>query len=312
MIHDIDKDIRQKPYLTHDDVVRLNFIRSPGIYRFRRHYRAGLRSHIMEILTPTDLERERKGVLIEGLRHFPRARPTKVMRIFRKRFEGLREAEEEPRRVKIIGSFLAPDHMAWSDEFIVDYRVSGARDILLCGLQDYIEGEILDPWGHLDREHLTSLYWRLGFKRRAGYEKSLKRWLEKVRQNGRTFISAVRTLINEAGYVPDLAGVGNLVLTRRGNLKLVDINNVSRVRFTGEIPTDDRGYPVSDKSIEALFQMERKMLRRIGVEKDPLYMTFLDPGRMQDVKDIERQFHMDIPTGLSYSGYPYPTPESDP
>lgn len=303
------EDIRQKPYLNHEDVLGLNFIRAPGIYHFRRHYRAGLRSHIMEILSAEDLEKERKGVLINRVMHFPRAKPSKILRIFRTRFERLREAQEEPKRVKIIGSFLAPDHMAWSDEFIVDYRVSGTRDILLCGLQEYVEGEILDPWSYLDRGHFTSLYWRLGFEERAGYEESLRRWLERVRQNGIAFISAVRRLIQEAEYVPDLAGVGNLLLTRRGNLKLVDINNVSRVSFTREIPIDDRGYPVCDKSIEALFQIERKILGRTDLEKDPLYRTFLDPGRMQDVKVIERRFHMDIPEGVSSSGYPYPASE---
>jgi len=303
------EDIRQKPYLDHKDIVGLNFIRAPGIYHFRRHYRAGLRSHIMEILSPEDLEKERKGVLIKGVMHFPRAKPIKILRIFRTRFESLREAEEEPRRVKIIGSFLAPDHMAWSDEFIVGYKVSGIRDMLLCGLQEYVEGEILDPWSYLDREHFTSLYRRLGFGKRAGYKEPLKRWLERVNQNGIAFISAVKRLIQEAEYVPDLAGVGNLVLTPRGHLRLVDINNVSRALPTREIPIDDRGYPVCDKSIEALFQIERKILGRTGLEKDPLYRAFLDPGRMRDVKVIERRFHLDIPKGTSSSGYPYPAPE---
>lgn len=303
------EDIRQKPYLDHKDVVGLNFMRTPGIYHFRRHYRAGLRSHIMEILSPQDLEKERKGVSINGLMQFPRAKPTKVLRIFRTRFESLREAQEEPRKVKIIGSFLAPDHMAWSDEFIVGYKIAGSRDILLCGLQEYVEGEILDPWSYLDREHFEALYWRLGHEKRAGSEESLNWWLERVHQNGITFVSAVRRLIQEAAYVPDLAGVGNLVLTSRGNLKLVDINNVSKVSFTREIPIDDRGYPVCDKSIEALFQIERKILGRADLERDPLYRTFLDPGRMGDVRVLVRDFHMDIPKGISSSGYPYPAPE---
>ncbi len=300
------EDIRQKPYLTHKDIVGLNFIRAPGVWHFRRHYRAGLRSHIMELLRFEDLEKERKGVLINGATHFPRAKPTKILRIFRARFKSRREAEEEPRRVKIIGSFLAPDHMAWSDEFIVDYKISGTRNVLLCGFQDYVEGEILDPWSYLDREHFTSLYWRLGFEKRTGYEESLKKWLERLRQNVRAFISGVRRLIQEAEYVPDLAGVGNLILTRRGNFKLVDINNVSQVLPTREIPIDDRGYPVCDKSIEALFQIERKLLGRTDLKKDPLYRTFLDPERMRDVKVIERRFHMDIFEGISSSGYPYP------
>ena len=306
------EDIRQKPYLTHKDVVGLNFIRAPGIYYFRRHYRAGLRSHIMELLNSDDLEKQRKGVLINGIRHFPRAKPEKILRIFRTRFENRREAEEEPRRVKIIGSFLGPDHMAWSDEFIVDYRVSGTWDVLLCGIQNYVEGEILDPWSDLDREQFTSLYWRLGSEKGPGYEETLKRWLERVSESGGAFVAGVRRLIHEAEYVPDLAGVGNLVLTRLGDLKLVDINNVSRVFFTGKIPIDDRGYPVCDKSIEALFQIERKMFGRTGLEKDPIYRTFLDPGRMREVKAIERRFHLDIPQGVSSSGYPYPSPDSGP
>ena len=44
------EDIRDKPVIGHEDVVQLNFVRSPGSYLFRRHYKNGLRSHVMEVL----------------------------------------------------------------------------------------------------------------------------------------------------------------------------------------------------------------------------------------------------------------------
>ena len=61
-------DIRDKPYIDHKDVLGLNFIKDPGIYIYRRHYRQGLRSHIMEVLDPKDVENETKGIIIDGLK----------------------------------------------------------------------------------------------------------------------------------------------------------------------------------------------------------------------------------------------------
>ena len=93
-------------------------------------------------------------------------------------------------------------------------------------------------------------------------------------------------MILQTNRVPDLAGVGNLILTRSGNIKLVDINNISRVSFDRTIPLDDRGYPVCDKSIEALSLLERKLTGRSLDGRDIIYNTFLDPERMKDVKEI--------------------------
>ena len=67
------EDIREKPFLNHEDVLGFNFIRVPGIYLYRRHYCQGLRSHIMEVLDPEDVEDETKGIMIDGLRSYPRA-----------------------------------------------------------------------------------------------------------------------------------------------------------------------------------------------------------------------------------------------
>jgi hypothetical protein len=140
------EDIRDKPYLNHKDILGLNFIRDPGIYYYRRHYRAGLRSHIMQVLNPENVENETKGIIIDGVKWYPRADPLKMLRIFRTRFKTLKEAEEELKRVKIIETYLAPDNLAMSEEFLVDYVMHGKREILLCGLQEYVEGEVLVPW----------------------------------------------------------------------------------------------------------------------------------------------------------------------
>ena len=91
------EDVREKASLNHQEVVRLNFVRDPGTYIFRRHYKQGLRSHVMEVLRRDDVERERAGVVIEGIRWFPKAKPIKMLRIFRSRFNSLDEALEEAR-----------------------------------------------------------------------------------------------------------------------------------------------------------------------------------------------------------------------
>ncbi|MBU3981131.1 MAG: hypothetical protein KKG97_07425, partial [Proteobacteria bacterium] len=107
-----EEDIRDKAYLNHKDIINLNFIRIPGIYYFRRYYREGLRSHIMEVLKPWDVENETKGIIKDGVKLYPRAEPLKILRIFRTKFGSLKDAEEELKRVKIIAKYLAPDYLA--------------------------------------------------------------------------------------------------------------------------------------------------------------------------------------------------------
>jgi hypothetical protein len=67
----------------------------------------------------------------------------------------------------------------------------------------------------------------------------------------RIFIKRLKQMIAKIGHVPDLAGAWNLILTRPRNIKLVDINNISRVSFDPVINLDDKGYPICDKSIKA-------------------------------------------------------------
>lgn len=139
----------------------LNFIKDAETFLFRRHYRSGLRSHIMEMLRPSDVEAERKGTRKDGIRFFPRARPQKMLRIFKTRFPDLKAAQEEIRRVQIVEKFLSPDFMAMSSEFLVEFRDANKKELLLCGVQEYVVGEVLDPWGAMGRSHILSLYERM-------------------------------------------------------------------------------------------------------------------------------------------------------
>jgi hypothetical protein len=286
----MEPDIRDRPYLTHEDVLGLNFIKDPCPFIFRRHHRTGLRSHVLQVLDPLDVAREREGIIQDRVRWFPKAKPIRMLRLFRTRFDGLVRAKEEIRKVKIIETFLGDPYYARSEEFLVHYRLHTFLDILLCGLQEVVEGEILDPWSPGEGDPLKFLFERfpstvnpLGPDRRAS----------KAKAHTREFIRRVKRMILDAGHVPDLAGVGNLILTREGILKLVDINNVCPVRFDSTIPLDDRGYPVCDKSVEALYLLEKQIFG-VSRKSSPIYTHFLEPGRMREVRQIERRFHDDM------------------
>ena len=298
----MSKDVRDTPYLNHNDVVGLNFIRNPSRYCFRRHYRAGLRSHIMEILDPESIERERKGVVLDGLRRYPRPEPLRMLRIFRIRFQSIGDAEEEVKRVKIVQAYLAPDYVANSEEFLVDYTINEKREILLCGLQEYVGGEVINPWSAFDRAHLISLFHRMGLRARENTEKEIDRWIDSVRGKAQVFTRRIKQMIIEADHVPDLAGVGNLILTRSGHLKLVDVNNISQVFFDPMIRLDDRGYPVCDKSIEALYLLESKVAGQSPQKGDRIYETFMDPERMNVVMELDRRFHRSTKHAHPYYG----------
>lgn len=287
----MQEDIRDIGSLKHDDILDLNFIRSPGGYFYRRHYRTGLRSHILQVLKREDWEQEERGIIRDKLIWFPRARPLKMLRLFRTRFKSLNEAEEELRRVKVIGTYLAPDHLAGSEEFLVSYRIDGRWELLLCGLQEFVEGETLDPWGCFKDNHLAFLFSHPGPEKHEKADVDADRWIRIVRKKAEHFIGKLKEMILETHHVPDLAGIGNLLLTRSGDIKLVDINNISSVSFGNTIQLDDRRYPVCDKSIEALARLEQGFLDRPIHKESPIYKTFLEPQRMNEVRAIEEAFH---------------------
>jgi hypothetical protein len=113
----------------------------------------------------------------------------------------------------------------------------------------------------------------------------------RFRKNVEKFVNSVKKMILETNYVPDLAGLENLLVTPGGDIKLVDINNVSRVSFGPDISLDDKGYPVCDKSIEAISILEQKLLEKPIDKTETLYKIFLDPLRMRDVSILEEKFH---------------------
>lgn len=299
-------DIRDKPRLNHADILQLNFIRSPGHFYFRRHHRAGLRSHIMAVLDPEGVKKEKEGVEREGVTWFPKAKPLKMLRIFRTRFDRLEDAKHELDCVKMVEKYLGPT-MARSSEFLVDYEMHGKYETLLCGLQEYVEGEILDPWGSLDKHSLWALFCRMADRDSVQTDDRIREkeaqidWAENVRKRVLRALAQIRKMVADARFIPDLAGVGNLLLTRSGEMKLVDINNISRVSCEATILCDDKGYPVCDKSVEALSLLEQKLLGCSLNKMDPVYGVFLDPGRMKEVRALEKIFHRSMgPAGSSY------------
>ncbi len=287
----MSEDLRDKPFLEQEDLLGLNFIRAAGKYFYRRHYRRGLRSHLLEVLDPKDVQRETRGVVVDGLRCYPMAEPLKMLRILRTRFDDTKEAEKELKRVKIIENYMAPEHMAMSEEFLVTYLREGKRDIILCGLQEYVKGTILDLWNPMSKDGLVSFFFEQGGRKSDVTVEKTGQWIGAVRRNAGNFVVKVKQMIVEANHVPDLAGFGNLLLTHSGEIKLVDINNVSKVFFDSIIRADDRGYPVCDKSIQALSLIERKLLDRPLDRMNRIYGTFLDPERMKQVQEKEEAFN---------------------
>ena len=254
------KDIRDKAHISHEDIIQLNFIRKPGDYVFRKYHKQGLRSQIMELLDPDDVTKQNRGKIINGILFFPWAMPLKMFRIFRTRFDSLTEVFEEIRRFKIIEKYLPSDSYAKSEEFIVDYIWNGNRDFILCGLQEYVAGEILNPWETTGINQLENFFSGISVNRPNTPGMTPNQLVTKFRNKVEKFIKSAKKMILEANYVPDFAGLENLLVTPEGDIKLVDINNVSRVSFGADIRLDDKGYPVCDKSIEAISILEQKFL----------------------------------------------------
>ncbi len=284
------KDIRDIQYITPASIQKLNFVRSSPSYTLRRHYRQGLRSHILEILDPSDVALEKNGVELDGIRWFPRAKPKMMFRIFRTRLKSLEDGLEEIERVRIVERYLAPNFMAVSTECIVDYRKPVGRELLLCGFQEFMEGVVLDPWTVLETDELLSSLYEAC---RTGNDANLlprKAWFAAIKKNGNRFVGNIKRMITQTGHIPDLAGVGNLILTPMGGIRLVDINNISPIAFANSIPTDEKGYPVCDKSVEALSLIERKIVGHPVDMNEKLYEWFLAPGRREAVKEKEARF----------------------
>jgi hypothetical protein len=280
------QDIRDRPFLSGNEVAGLNFIKGSAQYQFRKHYREGLRSHIFEVLTVDDVRKETKGEIINNTRWYPRAIPRRMLRILRNRFDNLNAVLKEIDKYNLVLKFLGPGLIARSDEFIVDYTRAGTNSIVLCGLQEYIIGEIIDPWNLRDKDPLAALFRQMRLR-----TSSNQRLIEKARENIRLFVKRTRQMIADTGYIPDLAGFGNLIITPDGDLKLVDINNIIAIHFDEIIRIDDKDYPACDKSVEVLSILEQRILQRDIPDDDPLYGFFLSRERKKKVRDLEKAFY---------------------
>jgi len=282
----MDEDIRDKAYLTHEDVIALNFIQDSGRYLYRRHFRCGLRSHIMEVLDAGQARQETRGRVVKGIRLFPKAVPLKMLRIFRTRLASIQHALNEIVKLRVIEAFLTRDQFAGSSEFIVDYDAPGGNEKLLCGLQEFVQGRKLDPW-LLKSGAIFKAYPEKDDRAQGAFELQL-------RKSAQRFVAGVTAMLQKGGYIPDIAGQRNLLVTRRGNIRLVDINNVSRVNFNTRIYIDDKGYPVSDKSVEALALIDRHLCDGRNCQGQLLFRMFLDPGRMREVAALDDAFHRSL------------------
>jgi len=283
-------DIRDMASLTGREVVELNFIRDSSLYSFRKHHRQGMRSHIFEVLAVRDLLKEREGEVVDGIRRYPRAVPRFMLRILRARFTSIEQIMSEISKYTLVLKFLGAELIAISNEFIVDYRGTGKSEIVLCGFQEYIQGAILDPWGLAGKDPLDTF-----FQSRFPGGKADKKRTATSLESLAAFVGRMRKMITESGYVTDLAGNGNLIITATGAVKLVDINNIVKVSRDDTIPLDDKGYPSCDKSIEVLFILEEKILKSRNLLTDPLYSHFLSTERKKRADSLERQFFENLP-----------------
>jgi hypothetical protein len=218
-----------------------------------------------------------------------------MLRIFKERFRTSKGVQKEIQNFKVVQKYLPPDNYAASQEFIVPYFFSGKYEILLCGLQEFVDGETLDPWREDSRDHLMA-----HLNGCIADPNSMKVLHETVQASASTFVKHMKRMIQKAGYIPDLAGTGNIRVTAAGDIKLVDINNISRVSFDHHIRLDDKRYPVCDKSIEALSRIELHLTGRSKVPDEPIYRLFLDRERMAQVKALEKRFHETASTSGSY------------
>jgi hypothetical protein len=282
----IIKDIREMAYLSERQVQKLNFVKDSKHYSFRKFYRSGLRSHIFEVLLKKDIEKEIKGEVIEGIRMFPRAKPKKMFRILRNRFKSSDAVFHEIEKYRVLLKYLGPSFIARSEEFIVDYTQTGTSQIVLCGLQEYVEGQILDPWRIVHQNYLEELF--MG-KTHWNFDPEIL--VSRARKSIAIFVEKIRDMIKATAYIPDLAGIGNLILTTNGDLKLVDINNIVKIKLTDEILIDDKGYPSCDISVAVLQILENKILQKSIQDNDPLYRFFLSKERKKKVKILEENFY---------------------
>jgi hypothetical protein len=210
-----------------------------------------------------------------------------MLRIFRRRFLDAREALEDIARLRVVERYLPAAQIARSEEFLSDYLSPRGPEVLLCGLQVFVEGIELDPWAQsLPGELRDALVLQV-----PGPVAAVPAFSQRLCASAARFVHCTRRMIRETGTIPDLAGRGNLRVTAEGVIVLVDINNISSECYAEGIPLDDRGYPVCDKSVEAMTLLERRFCGVRTPESDPLRRHFFHPARRRRVQELDASFH---------------------
>ena len=291
MSQHLANDIRDKGTISHEDVLGLNFVRKPSPYYFRGHFREGLRSRIIQVLDPRDVRAETHGLMHQGIRRYPMARPLRMLRIFRMPISSLRDITDEIVNYQIVQEHLPAAYYASSSEFLVEYQKPDKNEIVLCGLQEFVAGEALDPWNPDILGSIRSYYHSRAPRDHTDPDAFADRKVDILQQHTRAFIHHLKSMARVARRLPDLAGVGNILYTASATIHLVDINNIANISPAEEIPIDDKGYPACDKSIEALSLIEKGVLGHPVDMQEDLYRFFLNSERMQRVRDIEKTFH---------------------
>ena len=82
-----------------------------------------------------------------------------------------------------------------------------------------------------------------------------------------------------------------MLITARGDLKLVDINNIIEVHYNDIKFLDDKKYPACDKSVEVLALLEQKVLKNKNFMDETPYRHFFIPNRRDRVRQLEEKFY---------------------
>ncbi len=256
-------DIRDKQRLEHEDIIGLNFISDNAPYIFEFHYEQGLRSHIIRLLDPQDCRARDKGIEKDGIKTYPRPTPNYILRIYKSSIDP-EEAIGEIKKLNEIKKYMM-ESVAHSDEFVVSYKKEEHYEPIFCGFQEYIEGEVVDPWFCIPKT----------------YGESFPKKTNK-------FINRVKDTIKNTGYIPDLAGIGNIIYNKDRGLVLTDINNINVVDYSDEIFLDNKGFPIIDTSVEALYNLETVVNGSAQPEK--LYEHYLEENRKTKCMSIRKKW----------------------
>lgn len=276
-------DIRDIKHATPEEITDLNFLHLTDQYVLRRHNYQGLRSHVFQILKTDDVRKANEGVIKEGIKKYPQATPLNILRIMRKKFKSLDDVLAEIRKYKLIEKYFDADSYAKSQEIVVDYNHGGKNKVMLIGIQDYVEGFRLNPWSTIIGLHIVDFLKISGIK-------NIDETVSQIRKNVADFVQLLKDFILKTRHIPDLAGIGNIMLKRDGTIVLVDINNISEVSFSDHIYVDDFGYPIVDRSIEAIFCLDKFSMPDEYDRNCFLYQEFLSNRRCKKVDAIEKDF----------------------